>query len=44
MIEEEWENKPSKCDSCGGNLVKDVMREEGVEYPILKCTACHWWG
>lgn len=24
--------------------VEDVMPEEGVDYPIIKCTKCGYWG
>lgn len=38
----------SVCPSCKsrGTLVPDVMPEEGVNYPIVKCTTpgCGWWG
>ena len=36
---------PDQCNNGGKhNLVEANMREDGVDYPILKCTMCGWWG
>jgi hypothetical protein len=26
------------------DLIETTMREDGVDYPILKCKNCSWWG
>ena len=29
---------------CHHELVDDVMKEDGVDYPIKKCAKCGYWG
>jgi hypothetical protein len=30
--------------TCNHELVDGTMPENGVKYPIKKCTKCGWWG
>lgn len=36
----------SKCpqEGCDGEIIEDMMREDGVDWPIWKCSknAYHW--
>ena len=35
----------SQCPKCGSSQwYKEVMKEEGTEYPIMSCKSCGYWG
>ncbi len=38
------EKESGGCSNCNGPLEDGVMPEEGVDWPILRCTRCSWWG
>ena len=39
------EAKESTCPMCGGKACKESkMLEENIQYPIIICTSCGWWG